>query len=181
VEKERYTYFDFVADEKRFEASEDFEANRQYYAAMLADFESASELTADLKGKEAEGVMQTASSPFNMDAVSSYARQEGITPAALMLAATFYTVARYTGDHRCYLSTISNGRSDVRTADTFGMFVNTLPLGIAIADQTVAEFIRESAQVFSGVIEHEKYPFARIAADYGFAPQIVYEYQLGVI
>ena len=181
VEKERYTYFDFVADEKRFEASEDFEANRQYYAAMLADFESASELTADLKGKEAEGVMQTASSPFNMDAVSSYARQEGITPAALMLAATFYTVARYTGDHRCYLSTISNGRSDVRTADTFGMFVNTLPLGIAIADQTVAEFIRESAQVFSGVIEHEKYPFARIAADYGYAPQIVYEYQLGVI
>ena len=181
IAKERYTYFDFVADEKKFEASEEFEANRQYYATMLADFESASELTADLKGKEAEGVMQTVTSPFDMDKVSSYARQEGITPAALMLAATFYTVARYTGDHRCYLSTISNGRSDVRTADTFGMFVNTLPLGIAIADQTVTDFIRESAQVFSGAIEHEKYPFARIAADYGFAPQIVYEYQLGVI
>ena len=181
VETERYTYFDFVADEKRFEASDDFEANRQYYATMLADFESASELTADLKGKEAEGLMQTAASPLDMDAVSRYAQQQGVTPAALLLAATFYTVARYTGDSNVFLSTISSGRGDVRTAETFGMFVNTLPLGIAIGDQTVNAFIKQSSEVFSGVIEHEKYPFARIAADYGYAPQIVYEYQLGVI
>ena len=181
IEKERYTYFDFVADEKRFESSDDFEANRQYYATMLADFERASELTADLKGKEEEGQMQTVASPLDMDAVSRYAQQQEITPAAVMLAAIFYTVARYTADHRVYLSTISNGRSDVRIAESFGMFVNTLPLGISIADQTVNAFVHQSAEVFSGVIEHEKYPFARIATDYGYAPQIVYEYQLGVI
>ena len=181
VEQERYTYFDFVAEEKRFEASDDFETNRQYFTSMLSDFESASEVTADLKGREEEGLMQTAVSPLDMEAVSRYAQQLGITPAAVMLAATFYTVARYTGDHHVYLSTISNGRSDVRIAESFGMFVNTLPLGIAIADQTVDAFIRQSAEVFSGVIDHEKYPFARIATDYGFAPQIVYEYQLGVI
>ena len=61
------------------------------------------------------------------------------------------------------------------------MFVNTLPLGITVADTTVAEFIKASADVFKGVIEHEKYPFARIAADYGYQPHIVFEYQIGVI
>ena len=181
VEKERYSYFDYATDEKRFEASPQFEANRQYYASMLSDFENASELTADLKGKEAEGHMRTVASPFDMDAVTRYAQKTGITPAALLLAATFYTVARYTADNRVYLSTISSGRSDVRIADTFGMFVNTLPLGITMGDHTVQAFVKQSAGVFSGVVEHEKYPFARIAADYGYSPQIVYEYQLGVI
>lgn len=181
VEKESFTYFDFAADEKRFEASPDFENNRQYYADMLADFENASELTADLKGKEVEGRMQTVASPLDMKEVNRYAQQQSVTPAALLLAATFYTIARYTADQHVYLSTISSGRSDVRIAETFGMFVNTLPLGITISDQTVAAFVKQSADVFSGVIEHEKYPFARIAAEYGYAPQIVYEYQLGVI
>ena len=98
-----------------------------------------------------------------------------------MLAAVFYTISRYINDTNVYLSTISSGRSDVRTSDTFGMFVNTLPLGIKIGEETSAEFIGKSAAVFQGVIEHEKYPFAKIAADFGFKPQIVYEYQLGVI
>jgi hypothetical protein len=50
-----------------------------------------------------------------------------------------------------------------------------------VADTTVAEFVKDSADVFKGVIEHEKYPFARIAADYGYQPHIVFEYQIGVI
>ena len=181
IGKERYSYFDFAEDEKRFESSPAFEENRQYYADMLSGFESASELTADLKGKEEEGHMKTMASPLDMDAITRYSQRQGVTPAALLLAATFYTVARYTADNHVYLSTISSGRGDVRFSDTFGMFVNTLPLGIAIGDQTAAAFVRQSADVFGGVIEHEKYPFARIAADYGYAPQIVYEYQLGVI
>jgi amino acid adenylation domain-containing protein len=54
-------------------------------------------------------------------------------------------------------------------------------LGITVADTTVSEFVKASADVFKGVIEHEKYPFARIAADYGYQPHIVFEYQIGVI
>lgn len=181
VEKESYSYSQYVLEEKLFEDTPDFDANRDYFTNMLGDFESASELTADLKGKEEDGRMATIAMPFDMDAVSHYAQQKGLTPAATMLAAVFYTVSRYTASHNVYLSTISSGRSDVRISETFGMFVNTLPLGITIGEQTVSEFIRQSAEVFSGVIEHEKYPFARIAADYGFIPHIVYEYQIGVV
>ena len=178
---ETYPYSEYVADEKSFENSALFEENRRFYADMLAEMESASEISADLKGKEAEGKLTSVHSPFDMAQVGQYARNHATTPAAIMLAAVFYTVSRYINDSNVYLSTISSGRSDVRTSDTFGMFVNTLPLGIKIGEETSAEFIGKSAAVFQGVIEHEKYPFAKIAADFGFKPQIVYEYQLGVI
>ena len=180
-EKESYTYFQYVTDEKKFEQSQQFEENKQYFAGMLSDLETASEIPADLKGKEENGSLMSVASPFDLAKVEKYARENGITPAAVMLAATFYTVSRYVNAPNVYLSTISSGRSDVRTGDTFGMFVNTLPLGIKIEDETAQEFIKKSAAVFQGIIEHEKYPFAKISADYGFQPQIVYEYQLGVI
>ena len=181
LETETLSYARYAADEKRFEDSEDFEANKAYFAQMLAEFESATEIAADIKVKEENGKQQKATALFNLDAIDGFARHQGVTPASVILAATFYTVSRYTNSRNVYLSTISSGRSDVRTAGTVGMFVNTLPLGISIADITVAEFVQASADVFKGVVEHEKYPFARIAADYGYQPQIVFEYQIGVI
>ena len=180
-EKEDYTYFEYVADEKAFEQSEEFEENRGYFAEMLKDLETASEIAADLKGKEEDGKLKSVAMPFDMERVETFARENGVTPAAVMLASTFYTVSRYVNDSNVYLSTISSGRSDVRTGDTFGMFVNTLPLGIGITEETCREFVTRCADVFRGVIAHEKYPFAKIAGDYGYEPGIVYEYQLGVI
>lgn len=180
-ESETYTYQQYVADEKEFEKSPLFEENRDFYASLLAEMESASEISADLKGKEDEGRMMTASVPLDIEKVENYAKEHGLTAAAVMLAATFYTVSRFVNSENVYLSTISSGRSDVRVSDTFGMFVNTLPLGIKVGDETVEEFIAKSGKIFRDVIDHEKYPFAKIAADFGFRPGIVYEYQLGVV
>lgn len=180
-EKEIYPYSSYVEDEKEFEKSGSFKENEEYFAGLLAELENVSEIPTDLKGKETEGKLKSVASPLDFEKVEKYSREHGVTPAAIMLAATFYTVSRYVNDANVYLSTISSGRSDVRTGDTFGMFVNTLPLAIKIGDESVADFIRRSAEVFNGVLEHEKYPFARISADYGFKPEIVYEYQLGVI
>ena len=179
--EESYSYAQYVEDEKKFENSQSFEDNKQYFAALLRDLENVSEIPNDLKGKESEGKLKSEASPLDFEKVEDFARKLGVTPAAVMLAATFYTVSRYVNDSNVYLSTISSGRSDVRTGETFGMFVNTLPLAIKIEDETVEEFVKRSADVFSGVLDHEKYPFARIAADYGYKPEIVYEYQLGVI
>lgn len=180
-EPETYPYAKYVADEKVFENSKSFEDNKEFYAGLLSELENVSEIPTDLKGKEGDGKLKNISCEFNLEGVENLARQLGITPAAIMLASTFYTVSRYVNDSNVYLSTISSGRSDVRTGETFGMFVNTLPLAIKIGDETVEEFIKRTAEVFQGVLEHEKYPFARIAADYGYKPEIVYEYQLGVI
>ena len=86
------------------------------------------EITSDLNGREENGLMKRVVSPFDFKKAEEFCREHGITPAALYLAASFYTVSRFVNDKNIYLSTISNGRSDLRTAETYGMFVNTLPI-----------------------------------------------------
>ena len=181
IEEEKYTYFDYVDDELAKTNGEEYKKAEKYFYNMLKDFESSSEITPDLKGKFEDGNLALKAVPVDMDKVEEFCSQHSITPAHLFLASTFYTVSRFTNNRNVYLSTISNGRSDMRLTNTFGMFVKTLPIGIEVADTTAIDFVKNSKNVFTGSIDNEIYPYAKICAKYGYAPNFVYEYQLGVI
>ncbi|MBQ2217186.1 MAG: amino acid adenylation domain-containing protein, partial [Prevotella sp.] len=86
-----------------------------------------------------------------------------------------------TNNREVYLCTVSSGRSNLKIADTVGMFVNTLALGMNIDDVSVSEFLKKTSETFDETLRHEDYPFARIATDYGFRPAIAYAYQVGVL
>ncbi len=181
IEKETYSYYDYVADEKQAEQTPHYQQNRDFFDNMLSGSEGSSEITPDLGGLAENGMLEECIHPLDSDRITAYCRENHVTAAGLCLAAAFYTVSRYVNSKQVYLSTISSGRSDVRTSDSFGMFVKTLPLGISIGDQTAGEFIARSGELLSDVIAHEDYPFAKIAADYGFVPEIVYACQLGIL
>jgi len=174
LEREGTSYFDFVREE---EAHRD--ANKKFFAELLKDFETASEITSDVRGK-AGGEPKIFESAISGD-VETFCRDNRLTPAALCLAVLSYVVARYTANRKVYLTTISSGRSNVKFSDTFGMFVNTLPLAAELEDISVADFLKKVSGTFAAVIDHENYSFAQIAADYSFDPKIMYEYQVGVV
>ena len=92
------------------------------------------------------------------------------------------TFGRFVCEDTVSIITISNGRGNVKVGNTFGMFVNTLPI-VATLDhkEKTADFLRRVSQNFSDTIDHESYPFARIASKYDFHPSISYAYQIGVI
>ena len=117
----------------------------------------------------------------DFERATAFCRQQEITPAHLFLAATAYVVSRYTNNREVYLCTVSSGRSNLKIADTVGMFVNTLALGMNIDDVSVSDFLRSTSETFDETLRHEDYPFARIATDYGFRPAIAYAYQVGVL
>ena len=173
VEREGASYFDFVQEEEQH-----FDANKKFFADLLKDFENASEIASDVHGR-AEGEPKIFEQEF--PSVESFCHENGLTPAALCFAVLSYVVARYSANRKVYLTTISSGRGNVKFSDTFGMFVNTLPLAAELEDISVAEFLRKTADTFAATIEHENYPFAQIAADYSFDPKIMYEYQVGVV
>ena len=119
-EPESYSYFNYAADEKVFEhSSKKFAENQKFFAAMMKNFESSAEITADLNGREENGLMKRVVSEFDFKKAEEFCRQRGITPAALYLAATAYAVSRFVNDKNIFMSTISNGRSDLRTAGTY--------------------------------------------------------------
>ena len=181
VEKESYSYLDFVTDQQEAEQTDEFKAAEQFFAERLATCEGASEIPGDLPKSDVQGFIGEAVEAVDHDKVADYCRQQEVTPAHLFLAAIAIVVSRYTNNRDVYLCTVSNGRSNLKIADTVGMFVNTLPLGISIDDLSVADFLKATSQTFDSTLRHEDYPFARIAADYSFRPAIAYAYQVGVL
>ncbi|MBR3434820.1 MAG: amino acid adenylation domain-containing protein [Bacteroidales bacterium] len=181
VEKESYSYLDFVSDQQQSEQSDSFLQSQQFFAQKLQTCEGASEIPPDLPATDTVGHIGEAVCLPDFSRAETFCRQQGITPAHLFLAATAYVVSRYTNNREVYLCTVSSGRSNLRIADTVGMFVNTLALGIAIDDVSVAQFLQSTGQTFTDTLRHEDYPFARIATDYSFRPAIAYAYQVGVL
>ena len=182
LDVESYGYLQYATDEREEETKQGFIDNRNFFHDMLCHCDSASEIPSDRPGSKAEeGVMGEIVRQLDGEALYEYCKIHQLTPAAICLAAAFYTCSRYTNSKEVYISTISNGRSDLRTMDTFGMFVKTLPLGITIAEQTVEEFVAQTGRLLADTVEHESYPFSRISTEYNYTPQIMYACQLGVM
>ena len=182
VEPENYSYLQFASDQMAADGGEEYLAAKAFFDARLAGCEGASEITSDMpKDDAALHTIKRITCPVDRIPVERLAKSIGVTPMNVYLAAAYYTVSRFVNSKQVYLGTISNGRSNLRTYNTTGMFVNTLALSSDINNQKVSEYIAETANNFLGTIAHEQYPFAQIAADYGFKPEIMFEYQVGVL
>ena len=181
IEAEHYTYAQHVADQKAAEDSPDYTAAKAFFEQQLSGCEEVTEVPADLTNPVSQGVTATVSSPFDLKAAEQFCREHEITPAALTLAAVYYTLSRFTNNEQVTLTTISNGRSDVRIADTVGMFVNTLAMSTKIGAQRVIDFLHTVSDQFESTLQHENYPFAQIATDYGLSAEIMFAYQIGVL
>ncbi len=181
VDKESYNYLDFVTDQQAAEETDTFKAAQQFFAEKLQTCEGASEIPADLRKSNEQGLIGEAVCPVDLEKAAAFCRSQEVTPAHLFLAATAYVVSRYTNNREVYLCTVSSGRSNLKIAETVGMFVNTLALGLDISDVTVSQFLQQASDTFDQTLRHEDYPFARIATDYGFRPAIAYAYQVGVL
>ena len=180
IDREQIGYLQFSQEQRQAENGQEYQEAKAYFAEVMKECEGCTEITDDFSPSEPHGHVAQVARTFDYNKVEQFCRKLNVTPASLMLAAAYYTLSRYTNNRHVYISTISNGRSDLRLADTTGMFVNTLPLAGHITDQTVEEFIRRTSQDFEQTMRHEQYPFARIAADYDFSANTTYTYQLGV-
>ena len=181
IEPETFTYADFVAAQKAAESSEEYAAARDFFQTRLGKVEGVTEVPSDLSNPKTQGTLGTLYTPLDFTAIDNFCRQHNISPAHHILAATFYALSRFTNNEQLCITTISNGRSDLRISNTVGMFVNTLALSATIGEQSVLEFINETSKNFDETLQHETYPFTRIASDYDLSAEIMFAYQMGVI
>ncbi|MBQ4485307.1 MAG: amino acid adenylation domain-containing protein, partial [Prevotella sp.] len=180
IEPETFTYADFVAAQKAAESSEEYAAAHDFFQQRLGNVEGVTEVPSDLTNPQVKAISETVYSELDFEAIENFCRQHNISPAHHILAATFYTLARFTNNEQLCITTISNGRSDLRIQNTVGMFVNTLALSAEIGEQSVLEFLNETSKNFDETLQHESYPFARIAADYDLSAEILFAYQMGI-
>ncbi|MBQ1454054.1 MAG: amino acid adenylation domain-containing protein, partial [Ruminococcus sp.] len=175
------SYYSFIADEAALEQSEQGEKSLEYYKELFADYENASDISADLNGNAEEGELSEARAFVDRAAVDSFCRDNSLTPAALFLAATEYAVSRCTADRHVYISMISGGREDIRYMDSLGMFVKSLPLhGFIDTERTALGFVSDTAASMRAAQKNSAYPFIKLFDKYGFTSKINYACQLGV-
>jgi len=105
----------------------------------------------------------------------------GISPASFYLGAAYLTLSAYNANKKVYICTISNGRGNLKTSESFGMFVNTLALAGDCTIETTEAFLKQCDQDFQATLQHQDYPFAKVAADFDFQPQVMLAYQVGVL
>lgn len=174
--KEEYDYYAFTADQKIDSGAE------EYFAQRLSAVEEASALLPDIYGGDDSHRPAQIKVCADLGTVQAKCQELNITPASLYLAAVSYVVSRYTAEDTVGLCTISNGRSNLRISNTFGMFVNTLPLVNSVdSGMTVSDYLHRTAETFVDTLANENYPFSLIARKYGYAANIMYAYQVGVL
>lgn len=175
------TFFDAALEENKILLSPQGKEAEDYYDKLFERFENASDIPYDLQGKEEDGLLGECVSVLEHDDIEGFCRANAVTPAALFLAGTFYTVSRYTADRDVYISMICSGRENGMYQDALGMFVKTLPLHAQPAPgMDAASFIKNAGTAMHKAIEHSAYPFVTRSGRYGYIPQINYACQLGV-
>ena len=181
VAAETQGYLDFASQQQK-EGDDPHNWHKDYFASLLKDFDHATALPADRRPDTAPGKVDTVTRRIDTERLNAFCRRAGVTPAQVTFAATAYTLARYAGERAAALCSVSSGRSEQAIADTTGMFVNTLPLYVALeAKKTVRDFLWDVRELFHNALSHERYPFAQIAADYGFEAVTAFVYQVGII
>ena len=181
IEPEMCSYHQFVAEQKAAEQSKAFAEAAEFFKQRLGEVEEVTELAPDLTNPRPQGENGRVWAPIVWDDAEQLAKQQGVKPSAVLLSAVFYSLARFSGNDQVCITTISNGRNNLKVANTMGMFVNTLALSSKIDNQSVQEFLHESADTFEQTLAHENYPFARVAADFGLKADIMFAYQIGVL
>ncbi len=177
-----YSYFNYIDNEKEAETSQSYRDNEDYFASRLQLCEGGTEIPVELnKSLESAQLAVEQIIVSSGERVEAFCRSHEVSPAQFYLAASLYTISRFANTKDIFISTISNGRSNIETAYTYGMMVKTLPIASFIREQSVGEFIHETAKDFEETIGHENYPYAKLAADYHFSPEIMYAYQVGVL
>jgi hypothetical protein len=180
-EKEDYTYFRYAKDQKAYQDSAEFQEAEAFFANQMAGKEEETGVIPDKKPQEDEvGHEVWIRKKIGAD-VMARCHALGISPASYFLGAAFVTVSAFSGKQKVFMSTVANGRSDMRCANTFGMFVNTMALSGEVGEQKADDFLKETDRHFATTLSYQNYPFARVASAYDFHPAVMLAYQVGLV
>ena len=180
IAPEGYTYFQYAAWQKAAESSDAYAQAHDFFATQLGGLESPSAVIPDLETNGQPG-RETFLQKFVEADIHPLCKKMGISPASFYLGAAYLTLSAYNANKKVYICTISNGRGNLKTADSFGMFVNTLALAGDCSAQPTETFLKKCDEDFQATLQHQDYPFAKIAAEFGFQPQVMLAYQVGVL
>lgn len=94
--------------------------------------------------------------------IRSLASKMGTTPFSVLLLAYALLQINFTLEWHSHVGVVVSGRADADLADVFGMFVNTMIVPIALAeDEHIGPALHRLANQFLGMLDYQTYPFQK--------------------
>ena len=182
VSKEAYTLYDANLDLAAPRSEETLNAFRELFRETLDGVDCDSKPVPDVIDPNApEG---TACLRVPLDGrlrasdAEAYARARGLSENALFTAAFGYALAKMNGTTESYFAAAHTGRSHPKLADTYGMFVRTLPMTCRFSESMAPhELIRRVYDDYYRVKKNDCVPFGELAARYGANTDVTFIYQ----
>ena len=161
------SYSDCVAAEAARMERPEMAAHRQYWQSVLRDRPSPLELPADHSRSafpSYRGAVVTARiNAQRADALHHIARQNGVTPFMLYLAAFQTLLHRYTGEKDLVIGTPLAARNQLETERLIGLFINILPLRVHCrGDKTFVQLLGEVKSTVLKMLAHQDLPFDQL-------------------
>ncbi|MCK9150623.1 non-ribosomal peptide synthetase [Methanobacterium alcaliphilum] len=182
IDEEEYDGFDLSLEELELEKSQIYSQAQDYFEGKMEDFDSATVISPDLKGKEKDGNLGEIGVSLDKNIVETFCKTNSITPNNLFLAATVFNLTKFVYNKNILISTISNGRSNPNFQNTIAMMVKTLPLALNIDTNTSAsDFFDYVENIWLDVLKYEIYPFTRISDKYEIFPEFLYAFHGKII
>ena len=173
---ETYTAFDFALDELRLMRSEKYDEAGEYFKKLMGNVNTTVYPHSVRKQENDPGML---SMLFNGRTIEHFCQQNGLTLNSYFLAITMHVLHTLTREDDVIITTINNGRSDVRMMNIMGMFVKTIPVvhSNAHSNKRVAEVVKLIQDQLIETQSRDFYPFTKMVELYGLRPEIMYAYQ----
>lgn len=185
VPEEEYSAFEWADDEAALLRSAEYEEAEEWFEKLLGDAETTVYSHSSVAEAVPQGTLLRVSKEVDASDIDKFCSVNAVTPSNFFLSAFMQTLHRLTRNETVAITTVNNGRNDVRLVDDIGMFVKTLPvvsrMSAANAGKTSpVEMALQLQQQFNTTRGFDFYPFTEIVRKFGLRPEIMYVYEGGV-
>ncbi|WP_153043711.1 condensation domain-containing protein, partial [Xenorhabdus sp. KK7.4] len=166
-------YRNFIAQTLRVPAS----VHEAYFRQRLADIDEPTAPFGLLNVQEDGTDIAEAHWPLETTlahTLRAQARQWGISPGVLFHVACAQVLAHTSGRDDVVFGTVLSGRLQGSTGadQVMGMFINTLPIRIALKNRSVRDTVQATAQDLAALLAHEQAPLALAQRCSGVMPPL---------
>lgn len=183
--EEEYSAFEWAADEAALMQSAEYEEAEDWFATLLSEAQTTVYPRSIVAEPVPEGTLLRSSAEVDGEAIDRFCSTNALTPSNFFLSAFMQTLHRLSRSETVAITTVNNGRNDVRLIDDTGMFVKTLPVVSKVSAKDAsslspADMALGLQKQFNATRGYDFYPFTEVVRQYDIRPEIMYVYEGGV-
>ncbi len=178
VEAETFTGYEVALKEKEDRTEDKLAAAKAFYADYLKDMDGEYVVKKDMKVKEQSRLCShDYFLTLDVEGLKKFVSEHKLTLNAYFNYAFGFTLSKYLYKSDSLYTTIYDGRTSSRTANTVSMLVKTLPVYMAY---------KEEGKVLDGLtkmkedlvkLQNSVYSFAEVVADFDVPADVMFAYQ----